>query len=194
METCVFWVGSTSRPHCNSPLVAFGLKLRILNTFLPRSKEIPERGRDRFVFCIAIHQIAKIRLMTDLIGDCDSVWWSHPVTSEPASVLRPAAAVPQKASLRSLAVHDPSTCLHALPYASMPILRKGQGTGNSWQEIPRVQSLRGNSGMSAWTSVMLEIRVSLDIKLIWLTCSPMSLVWGSRDLEVEPKPIPFFFF
>lgn len=73
MEACVFCVGSTYCPHSNSPLVAFGLKLRILNTFLSRSKGIPERGRIRFVFCTAIYQIAKIRLMTDLIGDCGSM-------------------------------------------------------------------------------------------------------------------------
>lgn len=52
----------------------------------------------------------------------------------------------------------------------------------------------GESGMSAHTSVMLEIRVSLDIEPIRLTRSPVSLVWGSRDLEVEPKPVLLFFF
>lgn len=46
--------------------------------------------------------------------------------------------------------------------------------------------------MSACISVMLEIKVSLDIEPIQLTRSDVSLVWGSKDIEVEPKLTLFF--
>lgn len=114
------------------------------------------------------------------------------MTSEPASVLSPAAGMPQKASLRSLAVHDPSTFLHALPKASVPILQEGQAHETLGRTHPGYR-FSGESGMSACTSVMLETRVSLDIEPIQLTRSDVSLVWGSKEIEVEPKLTLFFF-